>query len=121
MNEQETLETLVKQGINECFKNEIIYGCFCLNKEIPKDIKAMHYQPERLNPETIDSAWIKWDILVPPRDVKGIFIKFDNDQIWTDVHFYGSDEYREKTVGDAKPIAWTFIKRRDPNEKSIQC
>lgn len=78
-------------------------------------------QPERLNPETIDCAWIKWEHLVPPKDVKGIFIRFDNEQIWTDAHFYGSPEYKAKTIGNAKPVSWTFMERRNPNEKSVQC
>jgi len=77
-------------------------------------------QPERLNPEDVDSAWIKWEFLKPPKDVKGIFIKFDNDQIWTDAHYYGSDEYRKKTVGDALPVSWTFMERGNSNH-SIQC
>ena len=79
------------------------------------------YQPERLNPETIDCAWIKWEHLVPPKDVKGIFIRFDNEQIWTDAHFYGSPEYKAKTIGNAKPVSWTFMERRNTNEKSVQC
>lgn len=78
-------------------------------------------QPERLNPETVDSAWIKWEVLEPPRDIKGIFIRFDDDRIWTDAHFFGSDEYKKKTCGDAKPVSWTFMERRPKNDKSMQC
>jgi len=90
---------------------------------IPHEKKITHEEftihRKRLNPETIDSAWIKWDDLTPPEDVKGIFIKFDNDQIWTDAHFRGSDGYRTKVMGNAKPIAWTFMERSDPGKKSI--
>ena len=78
-------------------------------------------QPERPNPEAIDNAWIKWKDLEPPKDVKGIFIKFDDDRIWTDAHYWGSDEYRIKTVGDAKPVSWTFMDRSPPKGSSKQC
>lgn len=71
---------------------------------------------ERQNPEVADSAWIKWKDLEPPKDIKGIFIKFDDDRIWTDAHYWGSDEYRIKTVGDAKPVSWTFMERLPPTK-----
>jgi len=84
--------------------------------------KYFKNQPERSKRKDLtDYAWIKWSYLVPPKDVKGIFIRFDNDQIWTDEHFYGRDEYRQKTCGDAKPIEWTFMERSNSKEKSVRC
>ena len=82
-------------------------------------IEFFNSQSERLNPEDIDSAWVKWKDLQPPKGVKGILIRFDNGRVWTDAHYYGYDEYRKKTVGDAMPVSWTFMDRKDPSEKSI--
>ena len=67
------------------------------------------------------SAWVKWDYLTPPPDVQGIFIRFENGEIWSDKHYYGSEEYRKKICGDSKPIEWTFMERTDPTKKSVQC
>lgn len=69
----------------------------------------------------MNKNWIDWNFLSPPKDVKGIFIKFSDDKIWTDSQFYGSAEYKNKTIGNAIPIQWTFIDRRNENAKSIRC
>ncbi len=68
----------------------------------------------------MNKNWINWNFLTPPKDVKGIFIKFDDEKIWTNAHFYGSQEYKNKTIGDATPLNWTFMDRSN-NKSSIKC
>jgi hypothetical protein len=87
--------------------------------ESKRTVEEDSIQPERLNPKT-SNEWIDWENFTPPKDVRGIFIKFDSGQVWTDAHFYGSNEYKSKTIGNAKPIGWKFMQRSDPNKKSIQ-
>ncbi len=103
--------------------NEVDCGYFeyHFNKSNVQFWMPLPKQPERLNPENIDSKWIKWDILQPPKDVKGILIKFNNGKIWTDLHYYGSNEYKKKTIGNSIPISWTFMERNNSYDKSVQC
>jgi hypothetical protein len=124
--EQKKIESLQYLLRNLRRKDSLIFPAATTSEHFDVIIECLEfifrlYQPERLNPETIDSAWIKWEVLKPPRDIQGIFIRFDDERIWTGAHFFGSDEYRAKTCGDAKPVSWTFKERKDSSDKSVQC
>lgn len=67
-----------------------------------------------------DKVWIKWDVMAPPEDIKGYFIKFDDGKIWTDAHYFGSKDFKAKSCGKANPVEWTFMERQRL-EKSIKC
>ena len=44
---EDVINKLSKHLFQECSNNEIIYGIFALNEDIPQHIRAMRYQPER--------------------------------------------------------------------------
>ena len=100
----------------EKFANWLNQGCGALNTEGCGN-RDFNYSYFPIWEEQIH--WVKWKDLQPPKGVKGILIRFDNGRVWTDAHYYGYDEYRKKTVGDAMPVSWTFMDRKDPSEKSI--
>lgn len=59
--------------------------------------------------------WWPWNEGVPD-DVKGIFIKYEDDFIKIDeYHSDGRRKYRE-----CRPVEWKFIKRSGPTRKTVR-
>ena len=61
-------------------------------------------------------TWIKWDDLAPPKDVKGILIRFEDNKIFTDAHYYS-----ERFPKNIKPVEWTFMERTNHLKRSVKC
>jgi hypothetical protein len=47
VNEKEIYEKLVLQALDECNKNQCLYGIHCLDEQIPEILKIMNFQPKR--------------------------------------------------------------------------
>ena len=60
--------------------------------------------------------WISWKENPPPEDIKGLFILYDDDLVYSDRY----DPITKKRIFKGNPIGWKFIPRRDLNEKSIK-
>lgn len=63
------------------------------------------------------TEWIDWEMHPVPEDIKGIFIKYE-DGIFSDKYDY---ETKKRKYRDKKILGWRFMKRPDPEEKTIQC
>ena len=46
MNDEITMQVLAKHCFQECLNNQAIYGCFCLDSEVPLELKSFHFQPD---------------------------------------------------------------------------
>jgi len=52
MDEEKVLKAMANYCLMECMRNEVIYGIFCLDKDIPEDVKGSAIQ--LVNPEKKD-------------------------------------------------------------------
>ena len=65
-----------------------------------------------------EKGWIDWERFTPPDDVKGIFIIYEDNFIDCDRY---DCETKKRKYRDSKILGWKFMKRSDPNAKTIQC